>query len=86
MIVSVQKLNFFLDQHDTLEIKYDLLLDKEQQINDLESKVEGPIKLRKPSEPEPQEYTNIQRGVNKIKIKKILDVQNYEHNIYYLYT
>lgn len=83
--ISVQKLNFFMDHGDTLEIKYDLLLDKEQEINDLETVPEGPIIIHKPTEPIEQTYTNIQSSHKSYTIENILDVKNQEHNLFYLY-
>jgi hypothetical protein len=84
-LLCVQKLNFYMDRHDTLEIKYDLLLDKEQQINDLEAEAEGPIKIQQPTEPLAQDYKNIQLDFVSKPIENILDVKNKEHNIFYLY-
>lgn len=83
--VAQKKLNFFMDRHDILEIKYDLLLSKEQQINDLEAEARGPIILSQPTEPEIQKFRNINQFSRKFPIEGIIDVRSLEHHIFYLF-
>ena len=74
-----------MDINDRLELKYDLFLSKEQLVNDLESKTNGPIVLHLPTNPEIKNYLDINTGTKGIPLTNIIDVKNLDHNIFYLY-
>ena len=85
MAIAEQKLNFYMDKNDILEIKYDLLLSKDQQINDLEAEAIGPIILDMPTDPQKENYTNINQFSKQFEIEKMIDVKSLDHHIFYLY-
>ena len=83
--VGENKLNFFMDVNDVLELKYDLFLSKEQMVNDLEAETKGPIILHLPTEPEMRPFKDINMGTKGFNLSNIIDVKNLDHHIFYLY-
>jgi hypothetical protein len=77
--------NFYMDQKDILEIRYDLLLKKELPINYLEATTKGPLFLHLPTEHKGTMYVDIKPDGTVFPINSILDKKYKSHHMFYLY-
>ena len=79
------KLYFYMDENDRLEVNYNLLLKQLQMANDLEARSEGPFEVWMPTDMVPIPYSNMTPDKNGFPIEKIKRAFHFENNIFYLY-
>lgn len=82
---AASELNFYMDRSDVLEIKYDLLLKKNQPIHHLEAETDGPIHIHMPTDFKTVDYSNVDPTAASFKMDRILDMKDQDHHVFYLY-